>query len=199
MIRYWFTGDTHFGHANVINYTSRPFRDADGKPDVRAMDEGLIERWNAVVRPGDCVYHVGDFALASEDRIVHILARLYGQKFLILGNHDKAIRASKSLQSQFGWVRDLTEIKIEDPSAPGGKQSITLCHYAMRVWNKSHYGAWQLYGHSHGSLPDDPRARSLDVGTDTHDYTPISYEEVRDRMAQKTWRPIDHHKGEYKE
>jgi calcineurin-like phosphoesterase family protein len=198
-MRYWFTGDTHFGHANVINYTNRPFRDEGGQPDVRAMDEALIKRWNTIVAPSDCIYHLGDFALATEERIEHILARLHGQKFLILGNHDKTIRASRSLQSRFGWVRDLAEIKIDDPTARGGKQSITLCHYAMRVWNKSHYGAWQLYGHSHGSLPDDPRARGLDVGTDTNDYTPISYEAVRDRMARKGWQPVDHHRGEYAE
>ena len=36
------------------------------------------------------------------------------------------------------------------------EQDIVLCHYAMRVWQKSHYGAWMLYGHSHGTLPDNP-------------------------------------------
>jgi hypothetical protein len=28
-----------------------------------------------------------------------------------------------------------------------------LCHYAMRVWNRSHHGAWHLYGHSQGESP----------------------------------------------
>ena len=40
-------------------------------------------------------------------------------------------------------------------------QLVVLCHYAMRVWDRSHYGSWHLYGHSHGNLPpwksDSPR------------------------------------------
>ncbi len=38
-------------------------------------------------------------------------------------------------------------------------QPIVICHYAMRVWNRSHHGAWHLYGHSHGNLPDTPTSR----------------------------------------
>jgi calcineurin-like phosphoesterase family protein len=70
---------------------------------------------------------------------------------------------------------------------------IVMCHYAMRVWNRSHRGAWMLYGHSHGSLPDDPGALSIDVGVDCHDYTPISHDDIGRIMAKKTWKPIDHH------
>jgi hypothetical protein len=39
-------------------------------------------------------------------------------------------------------------------------QPIVLCHYAMRVWNRSHHGAWHLYGHSRGNLPAAPIAQS---------------------------------------
>jgi calcineurin-like phosphoesterase family protein len=63
----------------------------------------------------------------------------------------------------------------------------------MRVWNKSHHGAWHLYGHSHGTLPDDPNALSFDCGVDCHNYTPISFEQVEAIMAKKTFKPIDHH------
>jgi hypothetical protein len=45
-------------------------------------------------------------------------------------------------------------------------QPIWLSHYAHRVWMRSHHGAWHLYGHGHHSLPDDPHARSIDVGVD---------------------------------
>lgn len=177
----------------MIKYANRPFR------DVAEMDAALIANWNAVVQPGDCVYHLGDLALTNEARIEQILAQLAGQKFLILGNHDRTIRKSRALQWKFGWVREMAEIKIDDATAPGGRQSITLLHYAMRVWNKSHHGAWQLYGHSHGSLRDDPHARSLDVGVDACNYSPISYEEVRARMALKVWQPVDHHRSEHKD
>jgi len=53
---------------------------------------------------------------------------------------------------------------------------MVLCHYAMRSWPKSHYGAWHLYGHSHGKLP--MLGRSMDIGVDTHDFYPYSLDEI---------------------
>lgn len=34
----WFTSDLHFGHANIIEYSGRPF------PDLDHMNRALIER-----------------------------------------------------------------------------------------------------------------------------------------------------------
>lgn len=176
----WFTADSHYGHSKVIEYTKRPFANSE------EMDAHLIRNWNAVVKPGDLVYHLGDFALCKESRAVTIAKRLLGQKFLIFGNHDKRLRKHKPFLDEWIWTKDIAEI-----DAAG--QRITLCHFAMRVWNKSHHGAWHLYGHSHGSLPDDPNARSVDVGVDNWDYTPVSYDTLVKRMAMKTWKPVDHH------
>lgn len=39
----FFTSDTHFGHANIINLCKRPFR------DVNHMNDMLVENWNNVV------------------------------------------------------------------------------------------------------------------------------------------------------
>ena len=84
-------------------------------------------------------------------------------------------------------------MKVEDPDARGNRRSIVLLHYAMKVWNKSHHGAWHLYGHSHGSLPESEDSLSFDCGVDSHDYRPISYDEVKRIMSKKTWKPLDHH------
>lgn len=185
----WFTSDLHFSHANVIKYSNRPFK------DVKEMNEAMILKWNTVVKPGDRVYVLGDASFDSEENTLKILKRLMGQKYLIYGNHDKkVIRKSKILQDQFVWCRDLETIKISDKTAYEGKQRIVLCHYAMRVWEKSHFGAWQLYGHSHGNLKDDPNALQLDVGVDNWGYTPVSYETIKKEMKRKTFVPVDHHK-----
>jgi len=79
----WFTADTHFGHARVIELARRPFA---GLSD---MDEALIARWNERIAPGDLVYHLGDFAFADHNRY---LPRLAGEKRLIRGNHDHSNR-----------------------------------------------------------------------------------------------------------
>lgn len=177
----FFTADHHFGHANIIKYSNRPFR------SVSSMDEAMLENWNSVVKPNDTVYHLGDLAFfnlnSSEGQ--SLLEHLNGIIYYIRGNHDKF----SSKISRFIWIRDFAEIKVND-------QKITLCHYAMRVWNCSHHGTWHLYGHSHGSLPDDPNSLSFDVGVDCWDFKPVSFEQVAERMKQKTFKPIDHHTGE---
>lgn len=176
----YFTSDNHFGHARVIEYAKRPFSSLD------EMNEAMITQWNSVVRPGDQIYHVGDFALCKPKDACNIVRRLNGQKFIVWGNHDRALRKDASFLGHWAWTKDLAEVTVAD-------QKIILCHYAMRVWNKSHYGSWQLYGHSHGSLKDDPHALSLDVGVDEWNFTPVSFEEIRDVMKNKSWEPVDHH------
>lgn len=168
----YFTADLHLSHANIIKYCNRPFLDKD------EMNEALIANWNRKVSDKDEIYVIGDFAFDTNPE--KFLDRLNGKKFLIAGNHD-----SKATRNCRGWEKVWNfgnEINVHN-------QSIVLCHYAMRVWNKSHRGSWHLYGHSHGSLPDDPNLLSFDVGVDSHNYAPISFCEVKDIMEKKTWFP----------
>lgn len=186
----WFTGDTHFGHKKVIEYCSRPFA------SVTEMDEALISNWNTKVRPGDTIYHVGDFAFAGTQRIAELLDRLNGQKVLIYGNHDKAIRGSKALQAKFIKCCDYYELIVPDASAARGKQGIMLMHYAMLVWNKRHHGTWMLHGHSHGSLVYPVSGKIMDVGVDANQFSPISYQEVKLLMDAVIVNVLDHHRDE---
>ena len=172
----WFTSDTHFGHTNIIKYNNRPFQTRND------MDLQLIANWNSVVAKDDTVYHLGDFCFCTEQEGQAILDSLKGKKHLISGNHDKV---AKKL---VGWesIQPMLEVSID------GKL-IILCHYALRVWNKSHHGSWHLYGHSHGSLPDDPNSLSFDAGVDCHNYQMLNMDAVRRIMKTKTWKAVDHH------
>ena len=183
----WFTSDTHFGHANIIRFSKRPFK------DVQQMDAMLIKNWNSVVGYQDDVYHLGDFSLTSAERSLRILEQLNGNIHLIKGNHEKSVLEKSFTRDKFAWIKDMYELKVDDPDARGGRRSIVLLHYAMKVWNKSHHGAWHLYGHSHGSLPDEINSLSFDVGVDSHNYFPISYDDVKRIMKTKVFKPIDHH------
>ena len=60
-----------------------------------------------------------------------------------------------------------------------------VCYYAMRVWNRAHHGAWHLYGHSHGKLPEAATFLSMDVGVDTHDFRPWHFDEINLLMTEK--------------
>ena len=178
MKKIFFTSDHHFGHKNIIKFCNRPFE------SVEEMDETMIKRWNEKISPDDDVYHLGDVALCSPNKLKKIIDRLHGKIHLIKGNHEKSALACKD---HFEWIKDYYELTVEDDEFPEGKQKIILLHYGMRVWNKSHWGTYHLYGHSHGTLPDDPKMRAIDVGVDCHDFYPVSYEEVKAIMKKKEW------------
>lgn len=163
----WVTSDTHFGHDKIRTYCNRPFS------SVEEMDAVIIENWNRVVSPGDRVIHLGDFSFKDPE---FYRKKLNGNIILCLGNHDR-----RNKLRGFNSIFQIFEFREKE-------QPIVCCHYAMRIWNKSHYGAWHLYGHSHHTLPDISDSLSLDVGMDGWNYTPVSLEQVAQKMAAKQWK-----------
>lgn len=180
-MKIFFTSDTHFGHANIIKYCDRPFADAND------MNEQLIANWNNVVSPDDVVYHLGDFAFGNEKSVNAIMQRLnFKHMHFIKGNHDKPFMEWwTKARFNYDCVAQKVDISHYILETNINKQKFVLCHYAMRVWDQSHRGALHLYGHSHGTLPDDPNSKSFDVGVDCHNYHPISLERVVEIMDKK--------------
>ena len=173
----FFTGDTHFGHSNIIRYSNRPFESA------ALMNEALISNWNKAIGPQDSVYHIGDVSILRPERTKEILDRLNGKIYLIRGNHDDSAE-HKLCRDRFEWIKDYYFAAFHN------EIRIALFHYAMRTWNKKHHGAWHLYGHSHGNLPPIEGEFSLDIGTDCWNYSPISLETLRLKMEERGWKPI---------
>jgi calcineurin-like phosphoesterase family protein len=165
LLTVWFTSDTHFGHANIIRHCARPFG------GVAEMDVALVANWNARVRPGDDVWHLGDFAFRNETAAASYLRRLHGRVNLIWGNHDSDV-----VRHLPGWAssQPMAEITVDGVR-------LVLLHYAMLVWPRSHHGALHLFGHSHGTLQGN--SQSCDVGVDAWDYRPVSLAEIQERLA----------------
>jgi len=167
MANIWFTADFHFGHSNIIRYCNRRFANA------AEMDEAILDRVNDLVKTDDELYFLGDFCIGGPKVAVAYRQKIRCKKvYFILGNHDRVI---KKIVDQFVWVKEIAEVNI-------CHQPIVLCHYAMRVWHHSGRGAWQLYGHSHGKLPAAEGSRSMDVGVDTNDFRPYSFDEIRAKL-----------------
>ena len=163
------------------------------------MDRTLIVNWNSLVRQEDTIYVLGDFGFGNVEFLQRIFNRLNGHKHLIQGNHDKNTILVK------GW-ESITEyhgskvIHIPHPAMPRGKQMIVMSHFAYAVWDKSHHGAINLYGHSHGMPPDRlrPNNQQLDVGVDAWDCFPCNLEMIMRRLhTLPPYRSTDHHQ-EYK-
>lgn len=187
----FFTSDTHYSHNNIIKYCNRPFT------SVKEMDEALITNHNKMVRPNDTIYFLGDFCFGKLNDIEKLCKRLNGTKILIHGNHDKEILYNqRSLIHLTGSFSDI--VPYYETSFFGKK--ICLFHYGCRVWNGSHKGSWQLYGHSHGTLP--PNGRSVDVGVDSPwitgkaEYRPFAVEEIAQFMDKQLISKEDYHGGD---
>lgn len=161
----WFSADQHFNHTKCIELMNRPFS------SIEEMNEALIENHNKVVKPGDRVYHVGDFAWHDHNKFV---TRMTGQHYLIKGNHDHVGRTKEPLK--FIWIKDVERLKL-------GEHLVWLSHYAHRVWPQSHYGAFHFYGHSHGMMPSF--GRSCDVGVDAWGYRPVSFDELYELLKDE--------------
>ena len=185
----WFTSDQHFGHENIIQYTDRPYI------NVSEMDEDLIEKWNSVVSQWDVVYHLGDFTLGD----VIMARRYFGElngTVNILNNswhHDKRwIESHDCCTTKSGsavLLKDsLKVLEMGELSKDGYQFVITLCHYPISMWDRKHYGAWHLHGHSHNKYQAE--GKILDVGVDSAiewlgEYRPFNLSEIIEIMDSK--------------
>ena len=153
----FFTSDTHFGHGGALGLYRRPFA------SVAAMNDGLIERWNATVGPDDVVWHLGDFAIRQQPAVAaEFLGRLHGRKHLVTGNNDTA--ATTALDA-WETVQPYVEVVMDG-------FSLVLCHYPFRSWRGMDKGWIDLHGHCHGRLK--PQPRQFDVGVDVWDFRPVT-------------------------
>jgi len=162
------SSDHHFGHKNVIKYCNRKFSSIDD------MDAFYIKQWNETVKPNDHMYYLGDLSFHPEQ----YLDKLNGQIHYILGNHDfkkgNKIITFKNVVS----VERFETIKLDEID-------ITLCHYALRVWPKSHFNSYSLHGHSHQHLEE--WGKSLDVGIDAGHI--FEWAEIKEIMKNKPDNP----------
>lgn len=183
----WFTSDLHFGHANVIKFCNRPYK------DTKEMNEGLIENWNKRVRKRDHVYVLGDFASCGLNEQANILKRLNGYKILITGNHDRS--AHKMLNAGFDEVRENCQIKLVDKqvylshfpyhpmttyiNAAGHVQTVLPPGVDTRFLHKrivDDGSSWLIHGHVHQHWKIN--GRQINVGVDVWDMAPISHEKI---------------------
>lgn len=195
------------------------------------MNEIFIHNINNQVGADDVLFHLGDWCFSRDKRETIKTAESLRKQIrckevvVIIGNHDPRYQNGLP-KTDFADLFEgcFVQLKISAPGfqipSPKGprEREITLSHYSMKVWDKSHHGCWHLYGHSHASLPDDPGSLSFDVGVDAvavrasgyswqqlvemnfpdnlllpENYRPISLVEVADIMSKKNFKPIDHH------
>lgn len=167
----FFTADLHFGHANIIDYCRRPFRNVDH------MNEMLIENYNRVVGVNDKCYILGDVGFMKVDALYALLCRLNGRKVLIAGNHDEKIMENREMFcAVFEEIHEFLQIRVNDVR-------FVLCHYPLLAWPRG----IMLHGHCHGTAkyPTNNYGAKhiLDVGVDCHGWRPITADEAQYRAT----------------
>ena len=161
----FFTSDTHFYHENIIKYCDRPFN------SVYEMNEFIIEKWNKIVKVGDTVYHLGDFAFCRPNQLIELLNRLNGNIRLVYGNHDKEIKNKKGLQSHFEWCKMYHTIN--------GAIPIILFHYPMLSWDRQAHNSIHLFGHVHNTpFNVDLPKNMFNVGVDVNGFAPVHIDSI---------------------
>lgn len=174
----YFSSDWHFGHSNIIKYSSRPFK------TVEDMNNTLLHNITTPLKPGDVLYFLGDFAMSNKQLIHELLTSIpkHVAFHWILGNHD--LKYYKQFASYVSSISSLKEIKIAG-------NHVTLCHYPMLTWNKSHYNSWMLYGHHHkgehlmGTLSAKVKGKMLNVNCEFNNFELWSEEDVIKYMDEQ--------------
>ena len=123
----------------------------------------MIEQWNSVVKEGDLVYHLGDFALGlNPDEYNELIERLNGQIVLIRGNHD---RKGKEFLKRVGFINIHKKLIIDN---------YVLTH---RPQDESQIpeGFKNIHGHIHNYEYNEgvDESKYINVSVEMHDYKPI--------------------------
>ena len=173
MTDFW-TADEHFGHDEIITYCNRPYR------NNQIMTRNIIGKHNEIVKEGDTVYHLGDFAMAGPDRATYVaglMNRLNGTHILILGNHDQ-IHPLKLVDIGFQSVHTSLVADIEG-------HKVVMAHDPS-IWNVvANMDPLPIFihGHIHNVWKSVKDKRMVNVGIDVWDFYPISFKQILEELG----------------
>jgi calcineurin-like phosphoesterase family protein len=167
---------------------------------VQEMNETLIANHNALVKPDDIVWFLGDVCMGQLADTLPLVARMNGRKYLILGNHDRPSmlyhhrtaekRAHfealygqyfESMFEQFVWNKEWLNV------SDGGllhhlpyRNSFEDHEYKVRYeeYQPEDKGQWLIHGHVHDAWK--MKDRQINVGVDVWDYKPVHFEQIRE-------------------
>ena len=192
MVTTWYTSDLHLGHSRIIELCGRPFADVD------EMNAALVDRWNAVVQPGDHVWVLGDVSLTT--KALGPVAQLNGRKTLVAGNHDSCWHRHK------GWRRKVDVYRAAGFSGVistgivymhrlAGGIAVQMSHlpYSGDSGDTDRYvdyrptdnGLPLICGHVHEKWKT--HGKMINVGVDVWDFTPV-HEDVVVGLVRDMYR-----------
>jgi calcineurin-like phosphoesterase family protein len=139
-------------------------------------DAIMAAKWNNTVSKGDKVYVMGDVAFTPKD--LKILGYLNGTKILIKGNHDtlQLSQYAKYFKDVRAYHKLDNEILSHIPIHP------------VSLWRAKRNASWlNIHAHLHAEevmlAEGVTDLRYFSCCVERIDYTPISIDEIRNRVA----------------
>jgi|ERR1051326_2009 calcineurin-like phosphoesterase family protein len=161
----WLISDTHFDHANILN-----FKKDNGQPmrqfcSVDDMNWTIINRWNKLVQPNDHVYHLGDVAMKKSG--VELMMHCNGKHRLVRGNHDIAGDTKYYMR----FFQEIYGVRVFD--------DLILSHIPLHP--ESVKDKWvNVHGHIHNNKPPHHFGpKYFNLSCEYTNYTPVTLEQVR--------------------
>jgi calcineurin-like phosphoesterase family protein len=154
----WLIADTHFFHANIGNYCSRP----DNWQDL------ILENWNRLIRPDEIVFHLGDLALGKKEDAEALIPSLNGKLYLIRGNHDRRGVA---------FYRNLGITLVKDPYSVihSSGQRLVFSHRPIAPLEP---GMLNFHGHIHNNPSPGVGPRHINLSVELREYRPWRLGEI---------------------
>lgn len=178
----YFTSDLHLSH--MLAFKTRPeFK------TMEEMNEAIFNMFD-VVKKGDDVYILGDLGWDTE--VVQqlfdflIMKKKVARIFIIIGNHDENWMKGIKDHPKIHYCQTMT-LKAQPKN---GYNTLFLSHYPHIIYDKSHYGAYQIHGHGHATTSDRPlldalvMGKRLNVNCELHDYKLWSRDEIEQEMKK---------------
>ena len=154
----WIIADTHFFHANIGRYCSRP----DGWQDL------IIENWNHFIQPEVVVFHLGDLALGKKEDTETLVPLLNGKVYLMRGNHDRR---------SIAFYRALGITLVKDPYRMETASGMQLV-FSHRPIVPLPPGMLNLHGHIHNNPTPQLGLRHINLSIEVRQYRPWRLEEI---------------------
>ncbi len=169
----WVTSDTHFNHANILNFSDKMGKPVRPFSSLEDMNETMIENWNSVVQPGDKVYHLGDVFFGDKEWFKKSWPRLKGKKRLIVGNHDDIpfLSSGGFFSKVYMWrvFRDFGLLLTHVPVHPS----------TLGVKGRFEGSVLNVHGHIHQNPSPEGPYRCVCV--EQTNYTPVHIEDLTSR------------------
>lgn len=196
------TADLHLNHANIIKEEFGPHRRTQFA-SIQEMNDTIINNWKRKISDTDTVYILGDFALGNPSVAAELISSLPGRKYLLMGNHDvpkikkkkRSVTAPQDLE-HFKYPIDLFEEVYpasENVNLQYDKFTFVMNHYPPHLSVETPIPKHHIYLHAHSHSPQTYNMANMalhipvyDVGVDANGFSPISVDELYERMVQWT-------------